>query len=159
MSAKKAAPGGRSLSPKSPVTELPGFGPKRAALLEKLGLTHVGDFLGYFPRDYEDRTTIYPLSRAPQEQKACFRLIIANDPVLSRLRQGMQLVKVRAFDHTGSIEIVFFNRPYTQKQLEKGREYIFYGKIENYPHRPQLINPLFEEIGEDGDDLVAIYDV
>ncbi|MBR5285245.1 MAG: ATP-dependent DNA helicase RecG [Clostridia bacterium] len=151
MSAKKAAPGGRSLSPCSPVTDLPGFGPKRAALLAKLGLTHLGDFPGYFPRDYEDRTTIYPLSRAPQDLKVCFRLIIANDPVLSRLRQGMQLVKVRAFDHTGSVEIVFFNRPYTQKQLEKGREYIFYGKIENYPHRPQLINPLFEEIGEDGE--------
>ncbi len=150
MSAKKAG-GEKRLTAASPVTDLPGFGPKRAALLEKLGLTHIGDFHGYFPRDYEDRTTIYPLSRAPQDQKVCFRLICANDPTLARLRQGMQLVKVRAFDHTGSIEIVFFNRPYTKNQLFKGREYIFYGKIENYPHRPQLINPLFEEIGEDGE--------
>ncbi len=150
MSAKKTG-GEKSLSPQSPVTDLPGFGPKRAALLEKLGLTRIGDFLGYFPRDYEDRTTVYPLSKAPPEQKACFRLIIAGDPTLARLRQGMQLVKVRAFDHTGSIEIVFFNRPYTKNQLFRGREYIFYGKLENYPQRPQLINPLFEEVGEDGE--------
>ena len=107
MSAKKAG-GAKALTASSPVTNLPGFGPKRAALLEKLGLRTLGDFPGYFPRDYEDRTSIYPLSRAPQDQKACYRLIIANDPTLARLRQGMQLVKVRAFDNTGSIEIVFF---------------------------------------------------
>ena len=148
MSAKKG--GAAPLTADSPITDLPGFGPKRAALLEKLGLHRLGDFLGYFPRDYEDRTQIYTLSRAPGETRACFRLLVAAEPTLARLQRGMQLVKTRAFDDTGSIEIVFFNRPYTQKQLKKGQEYIFYGKIEHAPRHPQLINPLFEAVGEEG---------
>lgn len=133
------------ITAQSPVTALPGFGPKRAQLLSKLGILRVGDFLSYFPRDYEDRTQIYSLSRAPQGVKACFRLMIASDPTLARLQRGLDVVKARAFDNTGSIEIVFFNRPYTRNQLKKGREYIFYGKAEGYPSRPSLVNPIFED--------------
>ena len=147
MSAK-AAKG--AVTAQSPVTALPGFGPKRAKLLEKLGIKKVGDFISYFPRDYEDRTNIHSLSRAPQESKACYRLMVASDPTLARLQRGMELVKARAFDDTGSIELIFFYRPYTKNQLKKGTEYIFYGKVEGYPRRPSLVNPLFEEVGNEG---------
>ena len=61
----------------------------------------------------------------------------------------MQLVKVRAFDRTGSIEIVFFNRPYTQKQLFKGREYIFYGKVTASRGCLEMSNPIIESPGSD----------
>lgn len=148
------------ITPQSPVTSLPGFGPKRAQLLSKLGILRVSDFLSYFPRDYEDRTQIYPLSRAPQDIKACFRLMIGSDPTLAHLQRGMDVVKARAFDNTGSIEIVFFNRPYTKNQLKKGHEYIFYGKAEGYPLRPSIVNPIFEDTEAPGaatGRLVPIY--
>ena len=40
----------------SPVTDLRGVGPARAAALQRLGIFTLYDLLAYFPRDYEDRT-------------------------------------------------------------------------------------------------------
>ena len=40
----------------SPVTDLRGVGPARAAALQRLGIYTLYDLLAYFPRDYEDRT-------------------------------------------------------------------------------------------------------
>jgi ATP-dependent DNA helicase RecG len=37
---------------------LPGVGPRRAELLERLGLRTVEDLLGHFPRRYEDRRNL-----------------------------------------------------------------------------------------------------
>lgn len=42
----------------SPVTDLRGVGPARAAALQRLGIFTLYDLLAYFPRDYEDRTRI-----------------------------------------------------------------------------------------------------
>ena len=40
----------------TPVQYLPGVGPRRAELFDKLGLHAVKDLLFFFPRDYEDLT-------------------------------------------------------------------------------------------------------
>lgn len=139
-----------NLSEKSPVTALPGFGPKRAALLKKLGIETVGDFLLYFPRDYEDRSRITTLMKRPEEGKACYRLILAAEPTSARIAGGREMVKVRAFDDTNSIDIIFFNRAYIKNQLVRGREYIFFGKVEENGRRLSMINPVFEEEGKSG---------
>ena len=139
-----------SITNNSPVTALPGVGAKRAQLLNKLGILRVGDLLTYFPRDYEDRTKIYTAARPAEEIKGCYSLVIGSDPTSARLPRGMEIVKARGFDDTGCIDIVFFNRSYTKNQLKRGKEYIFYGKVENYPSRPSMVNPLFEEAGKGG---------
>ena len=41
-----------------PLSALKGVGPRRSALLEKLGLRSVEDLLFFFPRRYEDRRNI-----------------------------------------------------------------------------------------------------
>ena len=53
---------------KKSVTALKGIGPKKAALLEKLGITTVEDMLLHIPRDYQDRRYICPI-RDIQEDK------------------------------------------------------------------------------------------
>jgi len=140
----------KPLTPDSPVSALPGFGPKRAKAAEKLGLFRLSDFLTLYPRDYEDRTHIYRLAQAPEGVKACFRLTASTDAVLSRVKGGMQLVKLRAFDETGSVDITFFNRPYIRSQLRRGQEYIFYGRAEWFGTRLTMVNPLFEAVGKEG---------
>ena len=45
-----------------PFKHLPGIPPRKADLLAKLGLEVVGDILAFFPRRYEDRRRITPLS-------------------------------------------------------------------------------------------------
>ena len=43
------------------VRYIKGIGEARAAALEKLGITTLGDLIAYFPRGYEDRTAVRPI--------------------------------------------------------------------------------------------------
>ena len=57
----------------TPVSALPGVGPAREKALAKLGLTCLGDFLSFYPRRYEDRTTLYPIASAPIGVNVCIK--------------------------------------------------------------------------------------
>ena len=57
-----------------PIQMLPGIGPARAARLQKLGLETADDLLRWFPRQYEDRRTVYPVEGAPVGENAAWRL-------------------------------------------------------------------------------------
>ena len=131
----------------SPVTEFPGIGPMRASKLAKLGLGTAGDLLQYFPRDYEDRRQVYSVREAPAEGKVCVEALVTERPRLSRIRKGLDLVQVRAADHTGVLQLTFFNQPYVEKSLKQGEEYVFYGTVEEQGRRRAMVNPVFEPVG------------
>ena len=130
----------------TPVTQLPGIGPARAEKLEKLGIRTAADLLSAFPRDYEDRRTCYLIQKAPLGQKVCVRAMAAERPRLSRIRKGMDLVKLRAVDESGTLYLTFFNQSYVEKALRAGEEYIFYGVVEEQGRRRSMTNPVFEDV-------------
>ena len=131
----------------SPLTALPGVGPARAQQLEKLNLHTVGDLLTYYPRSYEDRRQVYTIRRAPAEEKVCIQGMIAEYPRLTRIRRGLDLVKARAVDHSGSLSLTFFNQSYVEKSLKPGEEYVFYGAVEERNGSRSMVNPVFEPAG------------
>ncbi len=129
------------------VRTLRGIGDKRARQLEKLSLFTLRDFLTYFPRDYEDRTHFCTVADAPPDERCCIRAVVGAEPQTARLRQGLSVGKTRVFDETGTLALVFFNRPYLRSQLIPGREYIFYGRVETTGRGRQMQNPQFEPAG------------
>jgi len=131
----------------SPVTDFPGVGEVRAGKLAKLGLRTAGDLLEYYPRDYEDRRQVYTVQSAPLEGKVCIEALVAERPRLSHIRKGLDLVQVKAADHTGVLYLTFFNQPYVEKTLKMGEEYIFYGSLEAQGRRRSMVNPVFESVG------------
>ena len=123
---------------------LKGVGEARAKALGKLGISTYGDLVEYFPRAYEDRTSFSPIMGAPLDEPVCIRALVANTPTLSRVRRGMELVKLRAVDDSGSVDITFFNQSWVRNQLHQGESYIFYGKLGgNLTHR-SMTNPEWE---------------
>lgn len=86
----------------TPVTDFPGVGPARAKKLEKLGILRAADLLTYYPRDYEDRRRIWSIRAAPLGEKVCVSALAAERPVLSYIRKGMELVKLRVVDNSGT---------------------------------------------------------
>ena len=131
----------------TPLTNFPGVGPARAAKLEKLGLTRVRDLMTYFPRDYEDRRKIWSIRSSPLGVKVCVQAMAAEHPRLSRIRKGMELVKVKAVDHAGALHITFFNQSYVERAIKAGEEYVFWGIVEEQGSRRTMVNPIFERAG------------
>jgi ATP-dependent DNA helicase RecG len=71
----------------------------------------------------------------------------------------MTISKFRAFDESGSCEVVFFNSPYVRDVFTVGAEFRFWGKCFLNGRKLQLQNPSYEPYieGEELPDLIPIY--
>ena len=127
-----------------------GIGEQRAKSLARLGIRTLGDLLHYFPRAYEDRSVFRPLSEVLPEETACIRAMVATEPRLTHVRRGMDLVKLRIVDDTGSADVTYFNQSYVKDQLVRGESYIFYGKVGGSLLRKTLTNPVYEREDRSG---------
>ena len=132
----------------TPLTEFHGVGPTRAAALAKLGLHTTADLLAYFPRDYEDRTLRESIAVLPPDAPAAVSALIAEPLRTSYLRPGMEVTKGRAVDHTGQLDLTFFNQSYVRRALHPGQAYVFYGQVTGVGLRRQMTNPRFEPEGK-----------
>lgn len=126
------------------VRYIKGVGEQRAKALARLGVHTLGDLLNYFPRAYEDRTAVRPIAELAMDETACVRAMVATEPRLTRVRRGLDLVKLRIVDESGSADVTFFNQSYVRDQLVPGESYVFYGKAGGNLLHKTFINPVFE---------------
>lgn len=122
-----------------------GVGQTRARAMNRLGIFTLEDLIMYFPRDYEDRRIQKHINEAAAGETVCISAVVAETPRLAHIRRGLDIVKLRAYDDTGSISITFFNQAYIKDALKMGETYIFYGKLGGTKQRPELTNPEFEQ--------------
>ena len=132
----------------SPVTDLRGVGPARAAALQRLGIFTLYDLLAYFPRDYEDRMNPVEIAQLQPGVPACFEALVVSQPVLRRIGKGRDVTNLTVADETGKLTLHYFNQPYIKTQLHYGQSYYFYGTL--LEHGMQMANPAFEESGRPG---------
>ncbi|MBO5908642.1 MAG: ATP-dependent DNA helicase RecG [Clostridia bacterium] len=147
------------LTKDSPVSMLSGVGKARAEKLMKLGIETLYDLIYFFPRAYENRGNISYLQNADEGVNAAYLLTVATEVSSAKLKSGLTLSKFRAFDETGSVEVVFFNSPFVKNIFHIGSEFRFYGKISVSKNRIQLVNPKYEAYVEGMalEDYVPIY--
>ncbi len=128
-----------------PVTSLKGVGPAKAKLLENLNIYTLGDLICHFPRGYEDRTRMVPIAQMTPGESACFQAVVMSTPRTSHIRKGLDLTKVTVADHSGRLNLTFFNSRFATENLQYGREYVFYGKIDGDFTGYGVTNPIFEQ--------------
>ena len=127
-----------------PVTILKGIGPTRAKQFEVLNIRTLGDLICHFPRGYEDRTQILPISKLEVDKPACFKAMVMNTPRTNRVRKGLDVTKVQVADHSARLTLTFFNSKYACENLLYGHEYIFYGAVTGDFIGYNMTNPVFE---------------
>ena len=132
------------------VRYLKGIGEKKAQALNKLGVFSLCDLLSFFPRKYEDRSSYKPIALAMDGESVCVRAIVADTPRLTRVRRGLELVKLRIVDDSGMAELTYFNQPYAKDNLHRGEAYVFFGKMEINGSRRSMVNPIYEREGQEG---------
>ena len=141
-----------------PVTDLTGVGERIARSLHGVGVTSVLDLISYYPRRYLDRTREATLGSLKVGEEGMV-LVRVEKASTRRTRRGRTLVEVRVTDpdETESLNLVFFNQPWRQEQLSKGREAILFGKVDQYRGRLQMTNPLVDLVGDRTGRIVAVY--
>ena len=129
------------------VRYIKGIGEQRAKALGKLGIATLRDLISYFPRAYEDRTALCRIADLVPGETAGVAAMVASPPTISHIRKGLDLVKLRAVDDTGTLDVTFFNQAWLKNSLHQGETYIFYGRAEGSLFRRQMANPVVEPEG------------
>ena len=129
-----------------PVTILKGVGPAKAKQFANLNIVTLGDLICHFPRGYEDRTQLKTIEKLEVDVPACFRAMVMNTPRTNHIRKGLDITKVQVADHTGRLNLTFFNNRFVSEQLQYGREFIFYGAVSGDFIGYNMTNPVFESL-------------
>jgi len=130
-----------------------GVGPSRQVLLSRLGIETVEDLISHFPRDYYDRSNFVKIAAAGDGRSVTFTAFVLAAS-LRRLGGGRSIFTVAVGDETGTINLVFFNQPYLEKQFKQGLRIIASGTVKQYRGKPQIIAPEYEFVTGDLDEFL-----
>ncbi len=122
-----------------------GVGESRESLFRKVEIHNFFDLLTYYPRDYEDRSSIKNVADLQNGVPCSFEGTIVSNVSLTRPKRGMTVSRVSIEDSTGKITAIWFNQPYVKNSLTLGENYIFFGKAERKLNKLQIVNPVFEK--------------
>jgi ATP-dependent DNA helicase RecG len=127
----------------SPVSAVPGLGPKRVEALNESGIQNIGDLLYYFPRTYIDRSRLYPISDLEKFLGKTCTICAAIKRI--RFEPGRKSrLRVLVDDGTGEMELLWFQGGHLyRKNLQQGEKYLITGKVARYIGY-QMIHPYLE---------------
>jgi ATP-dependent DNA helicase RecG len=146
----------------TPLQYLKGVGPKRAADLQRVGLTTIEDLLYRFPLRYEDRGNLQPVSSLKPGQQAAVAGRIQSSRLRTTRRPGFKIFEALVGDASGSIVAVWMNQPFLQDILRRDVYVVLFGAVEARP-RLQMLNPDYEVIdaggdaGDESDDAATVH--
>ena len=128
---------------------VPGVGEARAKLLDReLGIRTLGDMLRHFPFRYIDRTRIYRIAEITDAAVLAyvqFRARVMGVAYAGEGRRRRFTVSVQ--DATGTAELVWFQGiKWIEKRIEKGREYLIFGRPGFYRGMLSMAHPELETV-------------
>ena len=113
-----------------PVTVLTGVSDKTEARLARLGITTIRDLLLFFPRRYEDFSTITPIAFVRPGVKTTVRGRIYDIGAHQTKYKRMALTEAILGDDSGRLRVVWFNQPWLARSLHKGDEIFVAGEAD-----------------------------
>ena len=127
-----------------------GVGEARARAFGRLGVHDLAGLVSFFPRAYEDRTRLVRIAELADGDLVCVEAVVGTEPQLSRIRHGLDLLRFRAVDETGAMQLTFFNQAYLKDQFRKGESYVFYGRAQVKGRFVSMTNPVFDRLADFG---------
>ena len=133
------------------ITKLNGVGKQRAAALNKLGIFNIYDLLTFYPRTYLDFSQTYSIAQAPLDVYVSVKATVGSKPRVHIIRKGMTTYTFEVTDGANILDLVFFNNKYIANMLPVGKEFVFYGKINQLnPFYKSMTSPKFIEYNSSG---------
>jgi ATP-dependent DNA helicase RecG len=102
------------------ITAVPGVGPSVATKLHNLGIRTVRDLLFYFPREHRDYSKLEKIAKLPFNEVTTTMGLIW-EVETKRTNNGRSRTIATISDETGKLQVMWFNQPYLQKQLQAAK--------------------------------------
>lgn len=141
------------------ISVLKGVGPKKVEIFHDIGIKTIEDLALYFPKSYEDRRTVTPISELKAGSDFLIQARIVNKRIgANRFNKKTPLV-LNVSDDSGMLEVVFFNGYFLNKLFDIGKEYVFYGRVTENLDRLQTVHPEFTIAGSNDDvrEIIPVY--
>lgn len=146
--------------PAAPVQYVKGVGPRRAALLERLGIRTVRDALYYLPSRYEDRSSPRKINSLNREETVTIiGKILKAELVSPGKNPRFKIFELVITDSHGLMRIKWFNQAYLKKTFKPGMEAVFYGPVKTGFRGIgfEMQNPEYEIISESDEESGQIH--
>lgn len=147
---------GKNLS-EFPVQYIKGVGPRRAKLLNTLGIKTAEEALYYLPYRYEDRKNIKKISALGYGRLETVIGKVVAAEVIKLPKRNMKLFELTVSDGSGLVKGKWFNQPFLKKNFEVGQEVILSGVVKRNPYWGigfEFDNPEYEFVTDDGDAFI-----
>lgn len=144
----------------TPLIDLNGVGDKHFKSFISNNLHTVKDLLYYLPRAYQNRGDIKDLNQSEfYDEYHSYILTVAAEPKVAMIRRGMNILKFKAVDDTGSVNITYFNQNYLKDVFHTGGVFRFWGKVTKEKRTLCLNSPSYDPIIPDRHlaPLVSVY--
>jgi ATP-dependent DNA helicase RecG len=145
----------------TPLKNIPKITPKYAAVLEKMGLITVQDFLLYFPFRYDDFSKTAELSQDYLGETITIEGEIIKAKNIRIFRRRMTITEIVIQDKNETpLKAVWFNQPYILESLKEGESIRLSGKLALDKKIFSMTNPAWEKASRDATNtgrLVPVY--
>ena len=112
-----------------PIQFAKGVGPKRARLLERLGISTVEQALWALPWRYEDRSVMTPIGKLSPGRTDTITGVIREAKLTRARARRLSIVDIVVEDETGNVRVVFFNQPYLEDVFRQGERIMVTGRV------------------------------
>lgn len=140
----------------TPVTELRGVGPERAAQLARLGLHTVGDLLLHRPNRHEDRRHLLTIRNLEEGRSATTRGRIVAQGLKTFAKRTKSVFEFVLEDGTGRLHCRWWNLPYMENYFSVGDEVMVFGKVKTL--KPRTMDHPETEVIDGGEELLVHID-
>ncbi len=129
------------------ITYLKGVGPKRAEVLQRIGIETVADLLYYLPRRYLDRSNLQPIANLQIGSEVT---VVGKVVMQGLLRARKKFYEIVIQDDSGHLPLLWFNGiKFIEKKFKRGMTLSVSGTVTDFRGGARIIHPEVEVIFED----------
>ncbi len=134
-----------------PINTLKGIGPKKEKIFQSFGINTIEDLLYFFPRSYQDRRTLSRIKNAPLGKQVLIEAEVLSARLSGNPYKKNTPLNILISDGDNAADVIFFNGRFLKGLFEKGKKYIFYGRLTENFGRRQMLHPEFTLSGSPDD--------
>jgi len=144
MASSRRAAEGRGLD--ASVTVLSGVSSVRASRLKALGVRTIRDLIHHYPHRYEDFSRLVTINHLEYGELTS---VLGTVWSVShrKTRAGRDIFQAILSDHTGTLQVTWFNQPYLERRIKPGMQLLVSGKVDQYLGRLTMNAPQWEIVG------------